>query len=307
MIIIKFVVRGSKITWFINENWIMVISFLLTMVASAVWRKRRIAKSAKKIKIAHPKGGGFIDECIEPDSIYELVDRPLEIVLKQMLDLHPEEGPIVISVPVLILSYIVSRQLIKQVTILGVRVVTDQAKTLAVKTGIGIVTGSVFLFVPLGALSIMSTLIGGALILSVAQGINHLECSDFVSKVTMEQVSQEKNIGFLETLPERSPKVFIKGNEDTELYIPSRNDNASCSSKYDPVEVKKSDGNPLKNKPQGPIQRTCKTQYVPLEKRTKTLADLKKDDSTENREEAAPYIKRYENRRKLILNKKDEL
>jgi hypothetical protein len=293
MLIVRFVVRGSKITWFINENWIMVISFLLTMVASAVWRKRRIAKSAKKIKIANPKGGGFIDECIEPDSIYELVDRPLEIVLKQML--------------VLILSYIVSRQLIKQISILGVRVVTDQAKTLAVKTGIGIVTGSVFLFVPLGALSIMSTLIGGALILSVAQGINHLECSDFVSKVTMEQVSQEKNIGFLETLPERSPKVFIKGNEDTELYIPSRNDNASCSSKYDPVEVKKSDGNPLKNKPQGPIQRTCKTQYVPLEKRTKTLADLKKDDSTENREEAAPYIKRYENRRKLILNKKDEL
>jgi hypothetical protein len=178
---------------------------------------------------------------------------------------------------------------------------------LVIKTGIGIVSGSIFFFIPIGVVSLTSTLLAGAIIFNVAQGISDFECNNLVSKVTMERVSQEKNIGFLETLPERSPKVFIKGNEDTELYIPSRNDNASCSSKYDPVEVKKSDGNPLKNKPQGPIQRTCKTQYVPLEKRTKTLADLKKDDSTENREEAAPYIKRYENRRKLILNKKDEL
>jgi hypothetical protein len=43
-----------------------------------------------------------------------------------------------------------------------------------------------------------------------------------------------------------------------------------------------------------------------LKERTKTLADLKKEDSTENREKAAPYIKRYEERRKGIINKRVE-
>jgi hypothetical protein len=74
------------------------------------------------------KGGAFIDDWIEPDSIYELVDRPLEIVLKQILNLPPEAGPVVISVPLLILSYIVSREPIKQVTILGVSFFVDKFK-----------------------------------------------------------------------------------------------------------------------------------------------------------------------------------
>lgn len=85
-----------------------------------------------------------MDNCIEPDSIYELVDLALEIVLKQMLNLPPEAGPVVISVPLLILSYIVSRQPVKQVIILGISLFVDKFKSLAVKTGIGIVIGSVF-------------------------------------------------------------------------------------------------------------------------------------------------------------------
>jgi hypothetical protein len=117
-----------------------------------------------------------------------LVDGPLEIVLKQMLNLPPEAGPVVISVPLLILSYIVSRQPLKQVTILGVSLFADKFKSLAVKTGIGVV-------------SLTSALVAGAIIFNVAQGITDFECNNFVSKVTMERLSQEKTIGFLETLP----------------------------------------------------------------------------------------------------------
>jgi LPXTG-motif cell wall-anchored protein len=56
MLIIKFVIRGATITWFVNNNWIMVISFLLTMVSGIFYRRRKIKNSNKNIKIPNPKG-----------------------------------------------------------------------------------------------------------------------------------------------------------------------------------------------------------------------------------------------------------
>jgi hypothetical protein len=304
MLVIKFPIRGGKITWFIDDNWVMVISFLLTMLTGIAYR--RIKNSNKKIKMPNPKGGAFIDHCIEPDSVYELVDRPLEIVLKQMLNLPPDAGPVIISVPLLILSYIVSRQPINQVTILGVSFFADKFKSVAVKLGIGVVSGAIFFYTPLGLVSLTSSVVTGAIIFNVVQGINSFECSNLVSKVPMERVSQEKTIGFLEPLPKKTPKVFIKGSEDTEIYIPSHNDNGSCSSEYKQVEVKKSNIKQVKPETRTPINRKCEREYVPLKERTKTLADLKKEDSTTNREKAAPYIKRYEDRRRRIINKRVE-
>merc|ERR1712232_609334 len=106
-----------------------------------------------EIKMSNLRGGKFIDDCIEPDSVYEVLDPALEIVIKQMLDVPPAFGPVVISVPVLILSYIVSRQPIKQITILGVSVFVDRVKSLAVKTAIGVGSGSVFFILPVGVVS----------------------------------------------------------------------------------------------------------------------------------------------------------
>ena len=59
------------------------------------------------------RGGRFIDDCIKPDSIYEVLDPGSEIVIKQMLNFPLYSGPVVISVPILILSYLVSYQPIK--------------------------------------------------------------------------------------------------------------------------------------------------------------------------------------------------
>ncbi len=201
-------------------------------------------------------------------------------------------------------TYIVSSQPIKQVTILGVNFFVDKFKSLAVKTGIGIVTGSIFFFIPVGVASLTGRILAGAIIFNVAQRISSFECNNFVSKVTIERVSQEKSIGFLEALPKKTPKVFIKGSQDTELYIPSHNDNDVCSSEYKQWEVKKSNIGLVKTETQMPIHRKCERTYVSLKHRTKTLADLKKEDSTENWEKAASYIRRYEDRRRRIINEK---
>jgi len=224
-----------------------------------------------------------------------LVDRPLEIVLKQMLNLPPENGPIIISVPLLILAYIVSRQPIKQVTILGVSLFADQFKSLAMKTGVGILGVSIFFFTPLGVISITTGMITAGIIFNIAQGISGVDCDNLVSKVTMERVS-----------PEKTPKVFIKGSENIEVYIPSKNSDGFCSSEYKQVEVKKPNIRPLKTETETRVYRKCEKEYVPLEARTKTLYDVKKEDSTENLEKAAPYIKHYENKRRRITNERVE-
>ena len=109
----------------------------------------------------------------------------------------------------------------------------------------------------------------------------------------MERIFPEKRIGFLESPIEKTPKIFIPGSATTELYYSSSNDKISCSSEYKEGQVTS-------------IQRKCEKKYVPLKERTKTLADLKREDSTENRERAEPYIQRYENRRKRIMRERLE-
>lgn len=299
MIFIKFARKGVHYTWLINENWVMFISFLLTMGIGVVFR--RIKNSNKEIKMPNLRGGNFIDECIEPDSVYEVLDPTLEIVIKQMLNLPPAFGPVVISVPVLILSYVVSQQPIKQITILGVSLFVDRVTSLSVKVAIGVGSGAVFFILPVGVVSLTGALLAGAIAFNAAQGITNFECDNLVSKVIMERSSEGKAIRFLERPPEKNPRVFIKDNEDIEVYFPSPNKNEDCVSEYK-QKVEKS--NLITEQPQTQIYRKCDKKFVPLKERTKTLSDLKKEDSTENRETAAPYIKRYEDRRKRIMNKR---
>ena len=99
MLIIKFALKESKYTWFVNENWIMIISFLLTMGTAIILRKTKNSKNGT-IKMPNPRSGAFIDDCINTDFAYEIVDPGLEIVIRRMLKLN--SGPIVISTPLLI-------------------------------------------------------------------------------------------------------------------------------------------------------------------------------------------------------------
>ena len=146
MLIIKFKIRNSIITWFVNENWITVISFALTFATILSIRilSRRIKGSEKKIKMANPKGGGnLIDECIEPDSIYELIDPSLEIIVRRVLKLPPETGPLIISGPVFLFSYIILKQPLKQISINGIQAFVDMSKDQVVKAAISGIVGAV--------------------------------------------------------------------------------------------------------------------------------------------------------------------
>ncbi len=305
MLIVKFVLGGKNVTWFVDESWVAVISFLITMILGITYRIRRFRNSKKRLgdskkKMFSPRGGKFIDQCIEPDSIYELVDPVLEVMVKRMLNLPPEAGPVVISVPVLILSYILASDPIRQVTMLGVTVATDKAKSISINAGLGLVSALPIFFLPVGVVTLTTTIISLGLFVSVARGINHIDCSSIVSQVPMERSLTKKPVGFLDTPQAKSPKIFIKGDEGNQLYVPTPIADDSCSSnfKQDPVEMETSTG-----EKSPPISRSCEKDYVPLNERTKTLDDVKKHDSTESRDQAQPYIDRYEKRRDNYMDR----
>lgn len=102
-IVIRFTIRKAIVTWYVNENWVILISFLITILTGVAFKiiKRRLKIFYKKIKICNPRVvkfiyGKFVDECIEPNSIYEVVDPALELVIKQMLNISPTAGPMII-------------------------------------------------------------------------------------------------------------------------------------------------------------------------------------------------------------------
>ena len=54
MLVIKFAIRGTKITWFINNNLIMCLSFLSTMDIGIIFISIKNKNSNKKIKRSNP-------------------------------------------------------------------------------------------------------------------------------------------------------------------------------------------------------------------------------------------------------------
>jgi hypothetical protein len=296
MLIIKFLYKNSQITWFLDDNLVAMVVFLLTMSTGLICR--RIKNSKKKIVISNPKGGGFIDECIEPDGVYEVIDRPLKIVLRQMLSLRGKSGLLLISADLFFAAYIASLSPFSQISILGVDFLVDKFRVLATKVVLAATTGSLFYVLPLPlGCGIAITILSSTLIFGAVKEFNKIDCDRIVSKVYM-----EGKVAYLEVLPEKSPKVFIKSNDDIDIYIPRKDQ--VCEIPPEKVEITKSKAVSVKPSNKDVKVKQCPPEYIPLKHRTKNLSDLKRGDSTEIREETTKCSKRYEDKRNSIKNRR---
>lgn len=80
-------------------------------------------------------------------------------------------------------------------------------------------------------------------------------------------MEQNAEIGYLD-IPQKSRKVFIKGSEETKLYI--KKQDPQCSAVI-----------PLSNE-EFTIDLICNNQYTDFNQKMHTLDDIKKLDSGEN-------------------------
>ncbi len=84
----------------------------------------------------------------------------------------------------------------------------------------------------------------------------------------MEQNFEGKAISFLERPPEKNPRVFIKSNEDIDIYLPSLNKNEYRFSENKP-KVEKLKVRGVITEPQNKIHRKYEKEFVPLKNELK--------------------------------------
>jgi hypothetical protein len=300
MVIVRFRLKECVVTWFINDYWFMLVSFLIPVFLGVFLR--RIRKSNETKKVLKPKGGAFIDDCVDPNFSYELMDNQLVIIIKRMLNLKPSAGPVIITPSVLFMGYYGSRELFNQLNLLGVTFLIENSRDFIAKIGIGVISGSILIFTPIGVTSLLVSVLVTTILLDLSRGLYPVECDNILRKLDTVQISKNLRVSYLDPTPLKSPKIFLKGNEGIDLYFSNDQDSSSCSSEVAIIPSQKSTTTEIRVRTKPAIDRGCNKRYVPLNERTKTLADLKFDDSTNIRQKAESSIKRYEKRRNKIMN-----
>lgn len=89
MVIIKFIFKNRKCTYFIHNNWISVISFLLGRLIARKIKKVLLSRKTEQKILESPRGGtGLKDqlyECIDLNQIYEVQDRLVISSIRKLL------------------------------------------------------------------------------------------------------------------------------------------------------------------------------------------------------------------------------
>lgn len=293
MIIIDFWIGKTRYTWFIDNNYLAIFGFLISLGGGYIYKARkarRLKKDARKM----PRGGSHLSDCIDPSSGYEVLNEDLKKVIYHILGLN-KNIPVVlpITAPILFIAKAaLSNQIGTQIGLLGVKAFMTNAKDAGFKLTLGSVAGLAMIVVANPA-----ALIGGSLIMA-AIGLNlyfgDINCDNDFNKLNVLQARITSGKSPYVELPPGTTKIIVmpQNSHDKEkpitLYVEESKPLERCS---DEVE------------PSGSVKRNCYTEntekrYVPLDQRTKTLKDLKRDDSTEVRDKALPDIERY--------NKKNE-
>ena len=182
----------------------------------------------------------------------------------------------------------------------------------------------------MGLAVLTAGLLSGALIFGTLNDIRLFECGFQVSKLSMERIGPNQFAGYVDEPLENSPKIYIKGDENVAIFSLESEASSLCASesldsnlkvgetlsepskglvKYD-SEVKstsaKSSETQVEQEALGARERTCVSKFKPLKERTKTLNDIRELDSTNNKEQAEPYIDRYQQRREQIRKERLE-
>lgn len=259
--------------------------------------------------------------CIEPGKSYEVIDDAVKLAFRQNFNEGATRGlkPVIIDAGVFFYSYLVAEKQINAFLFSGFEIYITNVKGLMLKSGtVAAVTGVLLkYFGTLMSVSVLASLVAAVSIAVSAS--NQLNCDDFLRKLpqkSIEQIYTEKPapaqtaIFFDEPQDRSKDRVFIVDQEQTQIYVSQETEYESCVEELTEVDVEVENINPTipwqkTYRKTEAIRRKCNLDrnYVPLKARTKTLADLKKDDIAKRTEITNQYLQQYE--KKGIKNKID--
>lgn len=332
--------KGTIYTWEIHPLLIICffVGFSIPWISILLYKlNKKNKQKMKKLEIANPRGGTSIEKCIDPDLAYEVIDSNLKNLILHILKENSKSSlPVIISSEVFIFATIVSKTLLQSVILSTVRSFTSGAPTLvpqiqtsvlimAVVAGmsLGLITGLIGLIlsnlIPLNilvAMGVLGTPLLGA-ILKTQLSVENVNCSKLLAPLPIAPkeivLPQKTNIFLHDNSGNRLDRPIIVRDSNTmsrsSIYtvdqcIPVVPD-WKVTSKYSQTRFWKEYPKYFVGEDTKPELKITKTQlvecnYKPLKDRTKTLTDIRKNDTSEHKEKVQPYIEKYQDRRKNI-------
>ena len=290
-----------------HDNWVVIFVFALTLLGGIIIKIFRSKKKKSVHTILPPPGGTTIVDCIEPGKSYEVVDNAVKLVFRQNFNEGATRGlkPVIIDAGVFFYSYLVANNRINVFLFSGFEIYLTNLKSLMLKSGTAAAVAGILLN-SLGSFVSFSVLGGLVAAITVAVAAsNHLNCDNFLRELpqtSIEKLGPAQTAVFFDEPQDRSQdRVFIMDQKQTTIYVPQETEYESCVEKVTEVDVEVENINPLipwqkTYRKTEAISRKCYTDrnYVPLKARTKTLADLKKDDVAKQTEMTNEYLQQYE-------------
>ena len=155
-------VNGTRYIWYINDNWVVVISFVVSTFVGYLIKfliKVREQKINKKTKnIITTRGGSQLTSCIEHDKVYEIIDEDLKKIIRDFIydsslkdflkKMFISSQPLVVSPFVMFLASTNRSDVGTQLALLlfGVEVLINNVKAITVKGGRGVVLAATTLY-----------------------------------------------------------------------------------------------------------------------------------------------------------------
>jgi hypothetical protein len=305
---------GIEYTWYINDNWLMLIAFLVSAGITSLIKRRR--KRARLRTRTNPRGGSSIHECISPDKAYELIDEDLKKIIKALIkessiiaflkQYFVSKGPLVITPYVFFLATVLKAHPGAQLAIMGTEITVKNFLYTNGRVGVGIVGGTfIIACIQTAIMKLLFIVFGGISAVFVGFMLQQVDCTQLVRELPqiptpVEQIGSAGNPDryFLDVPKNQLHNAVIlkdfQFSDKSEFYRLEQPKNEVCS-----VPVDKFDH----------IRQDCDHQriYDPIKETRISEKDIQRWDSSDITKKAMYLQKSYERVRDKWKNIKNKL
>lgn len=300
-------VNGTRYIWYINDNYVFVISFVVsTFLGYLIKFLIKVRKQKIKTKnIITTRGGSELNSCIEHDKVYEIIDEDLKKIIRDFIydsslkdflkKMFISNRPLVVSPFVMFLASTNRSDVGTQLALFGVEVLINNLKAVIVKGGGGVVlTATTMYFIKSIIVRAFLGFSSAAVVISFILMLKwEVPCSQLVHELPKLSVPVERNLSpsnkaqYLLDVPQHKLKDIIllkdfEYSDNFEIYAVDKVREEMCS-----VQIERS--NQLNQKCEN-VQKL----YIKLDHVRISSGDIKRRDSSEMRKKASDIQENYE-------------
>jgi hypothetical protein len=298
---------GIRYTFYINDNWIVLVTFILTCTTVSL-----IKRKWKKTKLLpHTRGGSFIEDCIKSDTTYEVIDDELKGIIKRLVEdesikgvlkqIFFPKGTLVITSYLLFLAQVIKAKAnpASQISRLGLDLAMKNLKNTGIRVG-GTLVFATFgtILIPTLITKLLFLLMSSASILLIGIMMRQLDCSKLVRElpqvpISIEQIMSSGNSNhYLLDIPKQhlDQTVLLKDfqySEESKVYILETTKTEVCDTQIARFNR---------------ISQKCDSEkrYRPMNEMRRSEKDILRWDSRDNTDEANLIQTNYERTRNLL-------